>query len=236
MKPKIVILHGWGKRIDRWQKVKRELEKAGWSVFLPFLPGFGSQPAPARPWGLKEYEQWVKERLPARYFLIGHSFGGRIAIRLASQNPKGLVGLILINSAGIKPKFSFKKFIFIILAKIGKIVFLLPPLFFFRGLAKKFLYFLAGERDYYQAKGVMKETLKKVVREDLKENLKKIKVPTLILWGEKDRVTPVADGQLMARLIKKAEIKIAPLAGHLLPFEFAKETATEILAFCQKYQ
>lgn len=231
MKPGIVILHGWGSRVERWQPLKKELEKAGFVVFLPHLPGFGRAAPPQEPWSVLDYANWVQEKLPKEYFLVGHSFGGRVAIKLASQHPEGLQGLILVDSAGIKPMREWKCPIFLILAKLGKMLFVLPPFLFFKEWAKRWLYYLCHGKDYYQAKGVMKETLKKVVREDLRGDLRKIKVPTLILWGERDKMTPLADGELMGSLIKNSSLKVFPDVGHDLPLKLPRKTAEEVINF-----
>lgn len=234
MQKQIIILHGWGKRLERWQKVKKELEKNGWRVFLPTLPGFASAPAPAQAWGVADYAQWMKERLPQNYFLLGHSFGGRIALKIASSNPVGLKGLILVASAGIKQKKKFKKMLFWWGAKIGKIVFFFPPFLFFKALSRRLLYKLSGERDYYQARGVMKKTFQMVVSEDLQSEMKKIKIPTLILWGAKDRLTLLSDGQRMNHLIKNSTLKTFPDEGHDLPFKLSKLMVREINRFYQQ--
>jgi len=228
---KIAILHGWESKIERWQPLKSELEKAGFAVFLPQLPGFGQAEPPKVPWSVADYAQWVKERLPKEYFLVGHSFGGRIAIKLASQNPAGLRKLILIDSAGIKPKKTLKYFIFWLLAKIGKLFFLIPPFLFWRNFARRVLYKLAGERDYYQAKGVMRETMKKVISEDLKGDLRKIKVPTLILWGKEDSQTPLSDGELMNHLIPNSSFLVFPHADHSLPLKLPEKVDLAIIKF-----
>lgn len=234
MGPAIVVLHGWGSKIERWFPLKTELEKAGFEVFLPHLPGFGQAEPPDQPWGVSDYAQWVKEQLPENYFLLGHSFGGRVAIKLVSQNPEGLKGLILINSAGIKTKNAFRRFVFLLLAKTGKLFFIIPPFSFFKNFAQRILYKLAGEKDYYRAKGVMKETFKKVVGEDLKADLKKIKVPTLVLWGEKDTFTSLADGRLMNQLIPNSSLSVFPNIGHDLPFKFPEKVAWSIINFVKE--
>lgn len=232
---RIVILHGWGSKLERWFPLKKELEKRGFEVALPHLPGFGSTEPPEKTWSVADYAQWVKERLPSEYFLVGFSFGGRVAIKLASQKPKGLKGLILINSAGIKPKNNFKRLIFCFLAKIGKIVFSLPPFSFLSPLAKKVLYCkLARERDYFQTKGVMRDTFKNVISEDLQTDLKKIKASTLILWGKKDRQTPLKDGELMNRLVTTSSMKIFPGSDHYLPLKLPKAVASSINEFAKR--
>ncbi|MBL7159357.1 alpha/beta hydrolase [Candidatus Microgenomates bacterium] len=231
----IVILHGWGSEIEKWNPFKKELEKAGFEVFLPHLPGFGQADPSQQAWSVSDYAQWVKNKtLPENYFLIGHSFGGRIAIKLASENPKNLKGLILINSAGIKPKNSLKRVFFLVLAKMGKLFFDLPPFLFFKDFSRKILYKLAREKDYYQAKGVMRKTMKKVIGEDLKKDLKRIKIPTLILWGERDSLTPLADGELMNRLISGSSLLIFSKANHSLPLKMPEEVAQEIVKFIRE--
>lgn len=230
----VAILHGWGSKVEKWNPLKKELEKAGFEVFVPQLPGFGKSRTPDQPWSVSDYAQWVKTRLPKHYFLVGHSFGGRIAIKLASQKPEGLKGLILIGSAGIKQRKTLKHFIFWLLAKIGKLFFNIPPFSIFKSFARRILYKLAGERDYYQAKGAMKETLKRVISEDLKEDLKRIKVPTLILWGERDSFTPLSDGELMNRLISGSSLKVFPNADHSLPLKLPREVALEIIKFAKE--
>lgn len=236
MKPAIFILHGWESRVEKWRPLKEELEGVDFEVFLPELPGFGETPPPERAWGVSDYAQWVKERLPKDYFLVGHSFGGRIAIKIAARNPKGLAGLILIDSAGIRPRKQLKRCIFWFLAKSSKILFLLPPFCFFKSCARWMLYKLVGERDYYRAQGVMRMTFKKVVAEDLKKTMKKIKIPTLILWGERDKITPLSDGRLMNSLIKNSLFKIFSDTGHDLPLKFPQKTARQIVKFCQRNQ
>lgn len=235
MAEKVIVLHGWGKGIGPWQKFKKELEKADFTVFLPELPGFGQTPAPEKPWSVSDYVIWLKSQLPERYWLAGHSFGGRLAIKLASTQPVGLQGLILIDSAGIKPRSSIKKFSCLILAKTGRAVCLLPPFCLIRGLARKALYRLVNSRDYYQAQGVMKKTLRQVVAEDLKPLLKKIKIPTLILWGESDHVTPLKDARLINQLIKGSQLKIFPGRGHLLPFQQTQPVIEAIGEFIKKH-
>ncbi len=239
MKLGIIILHGWGSRVEKWLPFKKELERAGFEVFLPHLPGFGKTVPPKKSWGVSDYAHWVqdyiKENSLKNYFLVGHSFGGRIAIKIASRNPAGLTGLTLVNSAGIKPRKTLKRLAFLVLAKIGKIFFFLPPFCFFKSWAKWMLYKLAREKDYYQAKGMMRKTLKKVLSEDLRADLKKIKIPALILWGEKDKMTNLADGILMNNLIKNSSLITFPEAGHDLPLKFPKKTAGGIIKFCQKY-
>jgi pimeloyl-ACP methyl ester carboxylesterase len=102
---------------------------------------------------------------------------------------------------------------------MGKLFFALPFLKVLARPSKKLLYFFARERDYYQAGGVMRETMRKVISENLAPELAKIKMSVLIVWGEKDRVIPPEEGRALAKKIKRAELKVVPGAGHKLPYE-----------------
>ena len=166
MKKNIVILHGWQSKIKRWDRLRRELEKE-FKVYLPLLPGFGEEKL-SRPYNLNDYCYWLKHYLKAQKIdkpiLLGHSFGGRILLKYASQGEK-IEKLILIASAGIRPKWKFKKLIGLILAKIGKGIVTLPPLSFLKKPAQWFLYTLLREKDYYQADENLKRTMKNLLKQ-----------------------------------------------------------------------
>ena len=238
MKPTIVILHGWQSKVNRWRPIKTALEKKGFKVFLPQLPGMGKKAEPRQPWGVPEYSRWVIEFLKRNKIrkpvLVGHSFGGRLAIYLGATQPKFFKGLVLINAAGVKRK-SLKRPFFWLIAKLGKGVLAIPPLSWFKKPFRWLLYQLAREKDYYQASPLMRQTLKKVVSLDLTPLLGKIKLPTLILWGEKDRQTPLKDGRLMANQIANSDFKVFKNEGHGLPFSQHKAVVRQIEEFVNRW-
>lgn len=233
----VVILHGWASQLERWPPVMEEFKNAGFEVLLPSLPGFCPEKQLDKPWSVVDYADWLKEYLAKKeikkYLLLGHSFGGRIAIKLASENPKELKALVLVDSAGIKPALTFKKILFFILAKIGKVLFLLPPFCFFKKSTHLLFYKLVGEKDYLLASSVMKETLQKIVSFDQKKELEDIKKPTLILWGARDRQTPIPNGRLMNKKIKNSQFIIFAEASHALPFQKTKRMVREVLEFAK---
>lgn len=232
---KLIILHGWQSQLERWQGLVKGLEGKRFKIFLPQLPGFGKNKI-SQPWDLNDYVDWLKNYLKVnkiyKYYLLGHSFGGRIAIKYAATSPQSLKGLFLVNSAGIKPRLSLKKIIFFVLAKTGRRVFSLPPFSFFRRPARFLLYFLAREKDYYQANSIMKKTMKKIINQDLRSLLGKIKVPTLIIWGENDQFTPLKDGQLLKQRIANSKLIIYDKVGHGLPFIKTPNLVKDIVNFC----
>ena len=125
--PALLILHGWGSSSDSWIKVQETLAEKGYKVIVPDFPGFGKSITPREPWGIDDYTgfifNFVKETKLKDFFLLGHSFGGRVSVRFASLYPEKIKSLILCDSAGIKPKPGRKTMIIFWLAKVGNAIF-----------------------------------------------------------------------------------------------------------------
>jgi pimeloyl-ACP methyl ester carboxylesterase len=212
----IVVLHGWYSSKERWQKVKEIIEKEGIKAEIPDLPGFKEETKLNNPWNLDGYLGWTEKfieekknsgELAEPFFLLGHSFGGRVAIKFAIKHPEKLKGLILLSAAGIKlPENPVAKY-----SLIFKKLYFLPGYNLFR---KIFYKFILRKTDYIKLEGVMKETFKNTVGEDLSGLLPEIKTKTLILWGEKDNVTTLSDAYLMKEKIKNSKLEILKGIGH----------------------
>lgn len=237
----IILLHGWGVDSDKYTTTTSQLflqttnYKLQPVIFVPDLPGFGKSDNPPKAWGVGDYAEWLKNYAMAinlsSFVLIGHSFGGRVAIKFAAKYPGKLKALILTGAAGIKHPPTLKQKIFYALAKTGKKFFSLPLLDYLRKSAQKLLYKAAQEKDYYQAEGVMKEIFKKVIAEDLAPYLDKIKTPTLLVWGAKDKSTPLEDGKLINKKINGSILKIIGSADHRLPYQNPQEFAKIVFEF-----
>jgi len=231
----ILILHGWGSCAKNWSQVKELLENQGCKGYVPDLPGFGKNPPPEKAWSIGDYVEWVREFCEkqglSQVFLVGHSFGGRIAVKFTIKYPEELRKLILCAPSGITPRRKTKIFLFSILAKIGNAIFSLPLLKKIQPLVRKVIYFIIREHDYYLAPGIMKETLKKVVKEDLKPYLDQIKTSTLIIWGEKDTWLPVSDAYILKKEIKNSTLEIIPNVDHGINLEAPEILAEKILNF-----
>jgi pimeloyl-ACP methyl ester carboxylesterase len=229
MEKNIVLLHGWGAGTKKLLPLRCQLEAFGWNVYLPELPGFG-KPAPKKAWGIKDYSKYINSEATVKfnneeYFVFGHSFGGGIAIKLASGKQGKISGVILCATRGISRGKSVKRLVFNTAAKAGR-VFLLTP-----KIGKKFkdlLYKAAREHDYEKLDGVMRDIFKKVVSEDLKPFLKKVNVPTLVLWGNEDKMTPVKDAYCIKKLVSWSKLVVYQKQGHRLPYEKPKELSEEI--------
>lgn len=207
---RIVILHGWTYSTTKWDSLIKKLKSLGFEVSLLSVPGLTAKSY--KVWDLPKYAIWLKkelERFPDKVILIGHSNGGRIASYYVAKDPTRVSKLVLISAAGIKGGFKkeVKRRVFKFVAKIGKVVF---PFSF----AKKVLYKIAGEHDYLNARSNMKETMKNLINFDLTQDLGKIVVPTVIIWGNLDQVTPLSDANIFNREIDNSTLHVINDASH----------------------
>lgn len=233
-----LILHGWGGSSSSWNVVQDILSKKDYKVISIDLPGFGKTPSPQAPWGIKDYSNLVLnfiEKLNlGKIILLGHSFGGRISIKLASLYPEKFKFLILCDSAGIKREYNFWQTIIFSFAQFGNFLFSKKLLRRFKDISRNFFYLIIRQRDYTKVKGAMKETFKKVVDEDLLSDISKITTKTLIIWGEKDKAVPLEDGYLINKTIKNSVLRVIPKVGHTPNLENPEKLSETILKFLGK--
>jgi len=215
----LLFLHGWRSAKEIWQPVMSKLSIVNCQLLALDLPGFGSSPAPKQPWTVGDYAEVVKgfiEKLELKnVILVGHSFGGRVGIKLAAKYPDLINKLVLVDSAGFAMP-SPRKSVLATAAKIAK-PFFKPK--FMQGLRKK-IYKTMGAEDYV-ATPELQKTFINIVSEDLTEDIKRIKTPTLIIWGADDEETPVEFGKKMNSLILNSKFLLLPKAGH---FSFLDQT------------
>jgi pimeloyl-ACP methyl ester carboxylesterase len=209
-----LILHGWGSNSDRWAPIAEEISKKGYRVIVPDLPGFGKSEPLSLPWDTNKYIDWVerfaKELNLEEFYLLGHSFGGALASKMAVKHAQEVKKLFLVSAACVRKK-TVKKGIFVRMSKLAKLFYFLP----YYGLIRKAVYkFIVRKSDYVYVEGIMKSTYLNVVAEDLSFHLPFIKVPTIIIWGEKDDYTPLQEGYFIEKQIKKSKIIVIPEAGH----------------------
>lgn len=239
--PAVLVLHGWGGSSDSWVKVQEILAEHGYKVIVPDLPGFGKTITPPNPWGVEEYINWLANFLEGvkknytefrePFFLLGHSFGGQIAVKFAAEYPERLKNLILCDSAAIRPKPGLKKRTIFRLARIGNAVFSPKHLIRFKDSARNFFYIFLRHKDYVKADGTMKETIKKVLGEDLFSELPKVKTNTLIIWGGADKILPLKCAHILNENIKDSTLEILPKVGHSPHLEVPEKLSKIILNF-----
>jgi len=224
----LLILHGWGSNSEKWQRVAELLARKGFKVIVPDLSGFGQSQEPKQAWGLDDYcnfvEEFVKILGLEKFFLLGHSFGGALAIKLSLRIPEKIEKLFLV-SASFRRRKKLKKRVFGVLAKTLKIFSFLPLYPYFKRGFYKFLL----KSDYPSTRGIMRKSYLKIIKEDLSDILNKIKIPAIIIWGEKDDITPLKHGRLLNEKIKESELVVLPAVGHNIRTE-APEKLTQIIS------
>lgn len=205
----LVLLHGWGASLDVMAGVRDGLA-ADFRVLSFDLPGFGESSPPPAAWGSDDYARLLLAALDAlgveRAHLVGHSFGGKVAIRMAVERPERLGRLVLVDSAGIRPMRTLGYHARVAAYRGARRLVGSTPL---RG----WLEARVGSTDY-RAAGTLRPTLVRSVNEDLRPLLPRVAAPTLLVWGERDEDTPLENGQLMERLIPNAGLVVFAGAGH----------------------
>ncbi|PYZ96755.1 alpha/beta hydrolase [Alteribacter lacisalsi] len=212
----VILLHGWGVDSKSFTPVHKFLER-NFKVYAVDFPGFGQSDEPPEQWGVEDYTevlaQFIDELEIENPILVGHSFGGRVSIVYASKYKKAKK-LILAGSAGIKPKRKLNYYAKVYFYKACKNVLRLPGLNKYREDILAKIKGRTGSADYRQASGVMQQTMVKVVNEDLQHLMPDVKVPVLLIYGENDTATPVADGRRMEELMPDAGLVVLKNAGH----------------------
>ncbi|CCZ58736.1 hydrolase alpha/beta domain protein [Clostridium sp. CAG:710] len=202
----VVLLHGWGQNIAMMKPIGDRLQKNHRITILDF-PGFGESEEPKTALTVYDYceilEELLKKLKVKKPVIMGHSFGGRIAIIYASRNEVEKV--VLFGSPCIrkevKPSLKLR-----MLKSLKKI----PGINKLEGFAKNHM----GSRDYKNASEIMKKILVNVVNEDLSEYAKKINVPTLLIWGDRDTEAPVEDAKELEKIIPDAGLIVLPNSTH----------------------
>jgi pimeloyl-ACP methyl ester carboxylesterase len=225
---KVIILHGWTKNLDKWNAFLDALKEKGINADLSKIPGLTENLD--KVWNLSDYVKWLKnivDKEKNKVILIGHSNGGRIALAFTNLYPEKVGKLILIDSGGIyhnELPLRIKRTVFKTIAKIGK------KLTSSRSM-KNLLYKFARESDYKDLDENTKQTMINLISTDLKPMLSQIQIPTLIIWGREDKITPLSDGISMSNLIKNSKLEIIENAHHSPQFTNPKEVIDAVLGF-----
>ena len=223
----ILLLHGWGQNIEMMKPLGDNFANKFRITILDF-PGFGLSEEPHNPWTIDDYslllENFVKQVGIKRPIVIGHSFGGRVAIRFSARNP--IEKLVLFGSPCIRiqEELSLK-------VKILKKLKTLPGMNAIGEYMKQFI----GSRDYKAASPIMRQTLVEVVNEDLSKYAREIEEPTLLIWGEYDEEAPVSDAKELEKIMLDAALIILP-GTHYAYLENLPKVVTILNSFFEEEQ
>lgn len=217
-----MFLHGWGGSIVSFRALADRLASE-FTVTLIDLYGFGDTPHPDHPLTLSDYAAGVEALLAEKgieeAILIGHSFGGRVAMRLAASSSR-VHALVLIDSAGVPPRHTIRYYSKVIAYKIARKLGRTPK--------------NAGSADYRALSGAMRLTFVNVVNDDNLSDARRISLPTLLLWGEKDRDTPLYMCRKLHSLLRNSETVVIEEAGHFSYLECPEYAYRVVRAFCRE--
>ncbi|MCR5691450.1 MAG: alpha/beta hydrolase [Eubacterium sp.] len=215
----VLLLQGWGTDLTVYDSVAATISSKCRVIQLDF-PGFGGSDEPREPWAVDDYADFVIKFLGQlnikKVTLWGHSYGGRVIIKLANREnlPFEINRIVLVDSAGILPKKTFKQKFKIRKYKIlkkfinMKLVYKICPDLVDEWRNKQ------GSADYRNSTPMMRACMVKAVNEDLTHLLPGIKQDTLLIWGDLDTATPIADARLMEEKIPNAGLAVIPGTGH----------------------
>ncbi len=230
----IIMLHGWGASSDLLMPLGERLGKLGYDVYMPDLPGFGQTPPPPSAWGVFDYSACMIEYADAlgiaKACWFGHSFGGRLCQVIGADHPTRVDKIVLADSAGIRPAVGATSTVTSVLKGFKRGLDSLGLGGLSERLASRYRA-QVGSADYNAASGVMRESLKQVIDQDLQAWAARIPAPTLLLWGDQDQDTPLSDGVRLEQLIPDAGLVVFSGAGHYSYLERAADAAVIINKF-----
>lgn len=214
----VVLLHGWGADKEAMAPLAEALSSE-YTVIAPDLYGFGESPI-TRVMALEDYAEGIigilnKEGF-SRAAVIGHSFGGRVGIRLAVRHREMVSGLVLVDAAGLKPRPGVKRALRRLGNAFGKATHLYKP---------------RGSADYEHSSGYLRGTFLKVIHDFQEGECQLIRCPTLLIWGRKDRDTPPYMARRMRRLIHGSRLVWIRDGGHFSYLDESTRVALLIKEF-----
>lgn len=207
----MIFLHGWGGSIDSFLGIAKRLQDKFRITLVDFY-GFGKTPAANYPLYLNDYVESILDIIEHYkmndVILVGHSFGGRVCLKFASKYSHMLEKIVLVDSAGLKPKRK--------------------PDYYFKIFRHKLLNILniahvAGSEDYRKLDETSKKTFKNIINEDLTPQIKKIHIPVLLVWGDKDKDTPIYMAKKLYKNLAYPTLIIFKGSGHYAYIERQNE-------------
>lgn len=215
----IVLLHGWGQNIEM-MRMLGEPFKENYRIIVIDFPGFGKSSEPKKVMDVGDYTSIVEKLLKnlkiENPILVGHSFGGRVSVKFASRNK---VKKVILLSPALRghDKKGLK-------TKVLKFLKTVPGIKNLEGWAKDHI----GSRDYKAASPIMKQVLVKTVNEDMSLDAKKIKVPTILIYGDMDSEVPEEDTKEYERLIEDCGLILYEGCSHYAYLEKLNQTISII--------
>jgi pimeloyl-ACP methyl ester carboxylesterase len=225
----LLMLHGWGANVGLVWPLAERLIPMGYQVYALDLPGFGESDNPPAAWSVHDYVKFVLAYMDKhgldQVYLFGHSFGGRLGLVLGAEHPERFVKMALADSAGVRGKASISGQVRLKTFRLVQNTLRTIGLKKQADGLREWYTERYGSADYKAAQGVMRETFVKVVNEDLLPYAARVKVSTLLFWGDQDTDTQLWHGQLLEKTIPDAGLVVWEGAGHYSYLERLADTA-----------
>ncbi len=211
--PALLALHGWARSRVDFAPLLAGLDLPALALDLP---GFGLSPAPDSAFGVEEYATVVVDDVldacAPGVVVIGHSFGGRVAVRVAARAPGRIGGLVLTGAPLYRAPGAPRR------PQLGYRV--------VRGLARAHLVPAGvleaarqryGSADYRRAEGVVREILVRVLAEDDAAAIAAVRCPVELVWGSEDQAAPLVVARRAAQGFAHAHLEVLPGVDHFVP-------------------
>ena len=217
-----VVLQGWGTEMGLYDSVAATIHDSYRVIQLDF-PGFGASDEPREPWNVDAYADFICDFFDALNIanatLIGHSYGGRVIIKLAARESRGelpfnIEKIVLIDSAGVMPERSTRQKLSVRRYKIKRKFLTSKPIHSMFPEVIDYWLSKQGSADYRTASPMMKKCLVMAVNEDLKDIMPLVEPETLLVWGDLDTDTPISDARTMERLMPNAGLAVLEGTDH----------------------
>ncbi len=245
----LVLLHGFGASSYSFSRLIPELSKY-FRVYAIDLKGFGKSPKPKNS-GYSVYDQavlvdrFLKDYNLKNIILIGHSYGGGVALSLVLLDPKRVEKMVLIDSACYDQRLP-KLIRWLQIPIVGKVGFFILPSSFEIKESYRYAFYDDSKipedivKEYTKnlylpnAKSVYFKTTQELIPEDINDISKKyatIEIPTLLIWGENDIVIPKDKAYRLHKDLKNSKLVIIPKCGHIPHEEKPKEVLKALKSF-----
>jgi pimeloyl-ACP methyl ester carboxylesterase len=213
----VLAIHGWGASSALMEAPAEQLAARGHTVYALDMPGFGDSPHPGGRWTVHDYAQVILQAMDAlqlaQVHYVGHSFGGRLGLLLAAEQPARIAKMALANSAGVPNQPSLHRQIRLRIYRTARHLLERAGA---RPLAQRLrtAYNARYGSADLRAAGPLQETLLAVVGEDMQPFAQRVLCPTLLFWGDADQDTPLWQGKRLEALIPDAGLIVYSGAGH----------------------
>jgi pimeloyl-ACP methyl ester carboxylesterase len=226
--PRVLALHGWGRSHRDFDATLAPPDEPILSALALDLPGFGASPPPPEAWGAAEYARAVGEVLgdmETPIVILGHSFGGRVALQVAVQHPTLVQAMVLTGVPFLHP--------------VGRRARVAPAYRLARRLHSMGLVSDArmeaarqryGSSDYKAAQGIMRAVHVRSVNETYEAELDAVTCPVHLVWGADDTATPLEVAERAEARLAHSDLIVYPGVGHLTPTSIPDVLRQAVLA------